>query len=367
MDVAEFDKFADEYLADPRPQSQAQRRAAGIFRPLQDRRDPPGLRARADGRSRGRSSISVPASAPRLRICGAPFRTPTSSASTSPSGASPSPNSETQASPASCASTARAHPLAEGAADLVFSACVFHHIEAQEHVGLMREICRVLAPGGALAIFEHNPVNPVTRYIVATCPFDENAVLILAGDLRQRCQAAGFDKVEVAYTGFFPARPGRLAAAGARHEGAARGRAILCSGPCVEQIGLLLRYGVAGLVNTAIGFSAIVALDLGLGLPPAIANAGGYALGFVVGFALNRASVFRSRGAVGATGLRYLVSVVAAFLLNQAVLRAAGLLLGAGRVQHLAAQAVAMGVYTLALFLLRRLRVFRTAEPLGAR
>lgn len=134
-----------------------------------------------------------------------------------------------------------------------------------------------------------------------------------------------------------------------------------------EQIGLLLRYGLAGLVNTAAGFSAIAALDLGLGLQPALANAAGYALGLAVGFLLNRAFVFRSRGAIPATGLRYLAAAAVAFLLNQAVLRATGLMLGAGRLQHLAAQALAMGCYTVALFLLCRLWVFRTAEPLGAR
>jgi putative flippase GtrA len=134
-----------------------------------------------------------------------------------------------------------------------------------------------------------------------------------------------------------------------------------------EQVGLLLRYGLAGIVNTAVGFSAIVALDLGLGLPPALANAAGYALGLVVGFLLNRAFVFRSRGAIPTTGLRYLAAAAAAFVLNQAVLRAAGLALGAGRLQHLGAQALAMGCYTLALFLLCRLWVFRPAPPLSAR
>ena len=49
----------------------------------------------------------------------------------------------------------------------------------------------------------------MTRYIVATCPFDENAVLIPAGAFAARQKAAGFKSVKVAYTGFFP---GALAA-----------------------------------------------------------------------------------------------------------------------------------------------------------
>jgi hypothetical protein len=55
-----------------------------------------------------------------------------------------------------------------------------------------------------LAIFEHNPVNPVTRYIVASCPFDENAVLIPAPVFAQRQREAGFRDIRTAFTGFFP-------------------------------------------------------------------------------------------------------------------------------------------------------------------
>ena len=88
--------------------------------------------------------------------------------------------------------------------DLVFSSCVFHHISSNEHVELLTQIRSVLRPGGWLMIFEHNPVNPVTRYIVATCEFDEDAVLIPAGGLKGRQIAAGFSDIQVAYTGFFP-------------------------------------------------------------------------------------------------------------------------------------------------------------------
>jgi SAM-dependent methyltransferase len=95
-------------------------------------------------------------------------------------------------------------PLPAESFDLIFSACVFHHIDAARHVDLFGQLRGLLRPGGVMAIFEHNPVNPVTRYIVATCPFDENAVLIPSAELKRRQTAGGFHKVEVAYTGFFP-------------------------------------------------------------------------------------------------------------------------------------------------------------------
>jgi SAM-dependent methyltransferase len=96
-------------------------------------------------------------------------------------------------------------PAPDASVDLAFSACVFHHIDASEHVGLFTSLHQTLRSGGALVIFEHNPVNPVTQHIVATCAFDENAVLIPAGLLRHRLREAGFGKVEIAFTGFFPA------------------------------------------------------------------------------------------------------------------------------------------------------------------
>lgn len=100
-------------------------------------------------------------------------------------------------------------PFEAGTFDLVFSSCVFHHIDARAHVRLFSGLRQLLTPNGRMVIFEHNPINPVTRYIVATCPFDENAVLISAGELQRRQLEAGFGKVGVHFTGFFP---GKLAA-----------------------------------------------------------------------------------------------------------------------------------------------------------
>lgn len=95
-------------------------------------------------------------------------------------------------------------PFEDASFDLIFSACVFHHIDADEHRAIFSELRRLLRPGGLMAIFEHNPINPATRHIVATCPFDENAVLIRAKDLKRRQLDAGFSQVDVAYTAFFP-------------------------------------------------------------------------------------------------------------------------------------------------------------------
>jgi len=69
-------------------------------------------------------------------------------------------------------------PFEDNSFDVIFTACVFHHIDFKLHQNLFKEIYRVLKPGGKFYIFEHNPWNPVTRHLVNTCPFDEDAILL---------------------------------------------------------------------------------------------------------------------------------------------------------------------------------------------
>ena len=95
-------------------------------------------------------------------------------------------------------------PAADRAFDLSFSACVFHHIAPEEHVAWLRELHRVTRPGGLLSVFEHNPLNPLTRHAVNTCPFDVNARLIGAGRLAGLCSQAGWQRPRVRYHLFFP-------------------------------------------------------------------------------------------------------------------------------------------------------------------
>ena len=95
-------------------------------------------------------------------------------------------------------------PFPEASFDVAFASCVFHHISEDEHVALFRELRRVLRPAGSLFVFEHNPLNPLTRHAVNTCPFDANARLLGAATLRRRLRAAGFTEVALCYRIFFP-------------------------------------------------------------------------------------------------------------------------------------------------------------------
>ncbi|CCV16184.1 class I SAM-dependent methyltransferase [Mesorhizobium sp. STM 4661] len=101
-------------------------------------------------------------------------------------------------------------PYADGSFDLAFAACVFHHIPEDLHVGLIKEIERVLTVGGSFFLFEHNPWNPLTTHAVRNCAFDENAVLINGRDMRRRMKAAGFSSPDIVYRIFFPRLLARL-------------------------------------------------------------------------------------------------------------------------------------------------------------
>jgi SAM-dependent methyltransferase len=90
--------------------------------------------------------------------------------------------------------------------DVAFSACVFHHIPHEEHAHWLEELRRVVRPGGMVAIFEHNPLNPLTVRAVNTCPFDANARLIRARALKRSLGLAGWQRPAVRYHMFFPRR-----------------------------------------------------------------------------------------------------------------------------------------------------------------
>lgn len=95
--------------------------------------------------------------------------------------------------------------------DLVTAVNVYHHA-IRERMQLTLEARRVLKPGGVFAIFEHNPWNPVTRYIVKRTPVDKDAELLSAGDASRLLEWAWFAAQEVRYYLMIPERLKRFAA-----------------------------------------------------------------------------------------------------------------------------------------------------------
>jgi len=86
-------------------------------------------------------------------------------------------------------------PFDDTSFDVVTAICVMHHISPQHWQRLVCEMRRVLRPDGVVAIFEHNPYNPATRYVVASNPIDADAVLLSSPTLKNLLKAAGFSRV----------------------------------------------------------------------------------------------------------------------------------------------------------------------------
>ena len=93
-----------------------------------------------------------------------------------------------------------------GGYDLIFIAGVFHHIAPAERPAVAARLYSLLAPGGRLFVFEHNPYNPVTRRIVSNCPYDADAVLLKPAELRSTLAAAALVVEDSAYCLFIPPR-----------------------------------------------------------------------------------------------------------------------------------------------------------------
>ena len=67
-------------------------------------------------------------------------------------------------------------------------------------------MARVTKPDGLVAVFEHNPLNPLTRRVVRSCAFDEGVELIGRRELEQLFRAASLTVADSEYLLFFPWR-----------------------------------------------------------------------------------------------------------------------------------------------------------------
>lgn len=86
-------------------------------------------------------------------------------------------------------------PYEDGSFDAAFTICVMHHVPPENWPDFVAEALRVLRPGGLFAVFEHNPLNPLTMRVVNRCPFDRNAVLLKSSRTVDLLRNAGFNEV----------------------------------------------------------------------------------------------------------------------------------------------------------------------------
>lgn len=110
-------------------------------------------------------------------------------------------------------------PFATGEFDFAYAICVLHHVPPADWLGFMREMARVIRPGGVLCIIEHNPLNPLTQLSVRRCEFDRDAVLLPSWRTAGLMTQAGLKAVESRY---FLLLPSAAAPARAIERGLAR-------------------------------------------------------------------------------------------------------------------------------------------------
>lgn len=98
----------------------------------------------------------------------------------------------------------QALPYADAMFDCALAIAVMHHVPSAQWPGFLREMTRVVRPGGLVLVIEHNPLNPATRWVVRHAPMDEGAELLTPWRLRGLMKAAGICQPWTRYILFTP-------------------------------------------------------------------------------------------------------------------------------------------------------------------
>ena len=94
----------------------------------------------------------------------------------------------------------------DGTMDVAYCNGVFHHIAPNERHECLLAIRSALRPGGLFALWENNPWNPGTRYVMSQCAFDENAITISPPEARRLLAKADFEILRVDSLFYFPSQ-----------------------------------------------------------------------------------------------------------------------------------------------------------------
>ena len=92
----------------------------------------------------------------------------------------------------------------DGTVDVVYCNGVFHHIPVGERFPAVQFIIRCLRPGGIFALWENNPWNLGTRYVMFRCDFDKDAVKITPPAAARLLRKGGFEVLRTDFNFFFP-------------------------------------------------------------------------------------------------------------------------------------------------------------------
>jgi SAM-dependent methyltransferase len=88
--------------------------------------------------------------------------------------------------------------------DLVYCNGVFHHIPPAQRPAELAYILKCLRPGGLFALWENNPWNPGTQYVMWRIPFDRDAIKLSPISARNLVRNSGFNLIKTDFLFFFP-------------------------------------------------------------------------------------------------------------------------------------------------------------------
>jgi SAM-dependent methyltransferase len=92
----------------------------------------------------------------------------------------------------------------DGSFELAFSNGVFHHIPISQRAAAVDYVRQSLVPNGWFALWENNPINPGTRWVMRRVAFDRDAVPVSAGEARRLLRQGGFRVERTEFHFFFP-------------------------------------------------------------------------------------------------------------------------------------------------------------------
>jgi SAM-dependent methyltransferase len=91
-----------------------------------------------------------------------------------------------------------------GHVDVIYCNGVFHHIPLQERGPTLQKLFRALRSGGLFSLWENNPWNPGTQYVMSRVPFDRDAIKLSAPQARMLVRSEGFRVLQTDFVFFFP-------------------------------------------------------------------------------------------------------------------------------------------------------------------
>jgi SAM-dependent methyltransferase len=88
--------------------------------------------------------------------------------------------------------------------DFAYTNGVFHHIPPRARGTALDFLCQSLRPGGLFSFWENNPWNLGTRYVMANCIFDRDAITLTPVEAKQLLRSGGFAVLRTDFLFIFP-------------------------------------------------------------------------------------------------------------------------------------------------------------------